>query len=219
MSAVDRDAFLARVAEGVRAAGLPEAPGVPESPPQSPERDLVELFRARAQTVNAVVHGPMPRHSVPRSVVGVAAGHDISSFATWADLPAPGVAGALSAEGYHRVEEDAGSIEQFRRNPFATVDFGVTGATAGLAESGSVVLRHHSGRSRLISALPPVHVALLRVDALFGNLASWAHAHPDSPVGTSNLVIVTGPSRTGDIEQNLNLGVHGPKHVHVVLIR
>lgn len=213
-----RDAFLARVSAGVLKADLPTAEPVSPHTPGEAVGDIVELFRNRAQVVNTVVHGPMPRHSVPRAVAGIAAGHEIETFATWDDLPAPGVASAMASEGWHRV--DPGAVEDgFGRTPLAKVDFGVTGSSAGLASSGSVVLRHHSRRSRLISALPLVHVALLRVDRIYESLAGWARAYPDALEGTANLVIVTGPSRTGDIEQHLNLGVHGPKHVHVVLIK
>lgn len=213
-----RDAFLARVSAGILKAELPNSKPVAPYSPIDDETDLVELFRNRSQLVNTVVHGPMPRHSVPRAVAGVAAGHEIETFATWDDLPAPGVSSALAAEGWHRIVldlDDGG----FGRTPMADVDFGVTGASAGLAESGSVVLRHHSGRSRLVSALPAVHVALVRVDRIYRSLADWARLYPDGPEGTANLVIVTGPSRTADIEQHLNLGVHGPKHLHVVLIK
>ena len=213
-----RDAFLARVSSGVLKAELPPAQSVSSHTPFADETDLVELFRNRAQLVNTVVHGPMPRHSVPRAVAGVAAGHEIDTYATWDDLPAPGVASALASEGWHRVVLDVAD-EGFGRTPMADVDFGVTGSSAGLAESGSVVLRHHSGRSRLVSALPSVHVALLGVDRMYRSLADWARLYPDGLEGTANLVIVTGPSRTGDIEQHLNLGVHGPKHLHVVLIK
>ena len=216
---MEREAFIDRVRDGVRAAHLPPVSDVLAELPQPQETDLVRLFRDRAQMVNTVVHGPMPRHSVPRSVVGIATGHDVETFATWEDLPAPGVAAALSTEGYERVIEDAGGVDEFRRTPYSRVDFGVTGALAGLAESGSFVLDHHSGRSRLLSVLPLIHVALVRVETIFRSIAQWAHEQPDTVSGTANLVVVTGPSRTGDIEQNLNLGVHGPKHVHVVLIK
>lgn len=216
---MNRDAFLARVSAGVLKADLPTAEPVKPHKPVDEEADVVELFRNRAQLVNTVVHGPMPRHSVPRAVAGVAAGHEIETFATWDDLPAPGVASALAAEGWHRVVRDAADEGGFGRTPMADVDFGVTGSSAGLAESGSVVLRHHSGRSRLVSALPAVHVALVRVDRIFWSLADWARLYPDAVEGSANLVIVTGPSRTADIEQHLNLGVHGPKHLHVVLIK
>jgi L-lactate dehydrogenase complex protein LldG len=213
-----RDAFLARVSAGVLQAELPSAAVVSPHTPVEDGTDLTELFRNRSQLVNTVVHGPMPRHSVPRAVAGVAAGHEIETFATWDDLPAPGVTSALASEGWHRIVSDA-KDGGFGRTPMADVDFGVTGSSAGLAESGSVVLRHHSGRSRLISALPSIHVALVRVDRIYRSLADWARAYPDALEGTANLVIVSGPSRTADIEQHLNLGVHGPKHLHVVLIK
>jgi L-lactate dehydrogenase complex protein LldG len=216
---MNRDAFLARVSAGVLKAELPAVETVTPHIAVEDETDLVELFRNRAQLVNTVVHGPMPRHSVPRAVAGIAAGHEMETFATWDDLPAPGVASALASEGWHRVDPDAIEDGGFGRTPLAKVDFGVTGSSAGLASSGSVVLRHHSRRSRLISALPLVHVALLRVDWIYESLAGWARLYPDALEGTANLVIVTGPSRTGDIEQHLNLGVHGPKHLHVVLVK
>lgn len=214
-----RDDFLARVSAGVLKAELPAAGPVSPHTPFDDGTDSVELFRNRSQLVNTVVHGPMPRHSVPRAVAGVAAGHEIETFATWDDLPAPGVASALAAEGWHRVVADDGRDGGFGRTPMADVDFGVTGSSAGLAETGSVVLRHHSGRSRLISALPAVHVVLVRVDRIYRSLADWSRLYPGGLEGTANLVIVTGPSRTADIEQHLNLGVHGPKHLHVVLIK
>ncbi|MEX1038874.1 MAG: lactate utilization protein [Acidimicrobiia bacterium] len=216
---MNRDAFLARVSAGVLKAELPPAPLVAPYTRAEDEGDMVELFRNRAQLINTVVHGPMPRHSVPRAVAGVAAGHDIETYTTWDDLPAPGVASALSVEGWSRIKSRGEDDDHFGRTPVAGADFGVTGSSAGLAESGSVVLRHHSGRSRLISALPLIHVALLRVETIYRSLADWARAYPDAVEGTANLVIVTGPSRTGDIEQHLNLGVHGPKHLHVVLIK
>lgn len=216
---MNREAFLARVSSGVLKAELPATGPVRPHTPVEDETDLVELFRNRAQLANTVVHGPMPRHSVPRAVAGVAAGHEIDTFSTWDDLPAPGVASALVSEGWHRIVPEVADDGDFGRTPMADVDFGVTSSSAGLADSGSFVLRHHSGRSRLVSALPSVHVALVRIDRIYRSLADWARLYPDGLDGTANLVIVTGPSRTGDIEQHLNLGVHGPKHLHVVLIK
>ena len=216
---VERNAFLSRVAKAINTAEIPSFDEQGHALPSRDDVDLIELFRASAQSINTVVHGPVTRHSAPRSVVGIAAGHNIESFATWDDLSAPGVSASLAAEGWTRVEADSGSGDEFRSTPYSQVDMGITGASFGLAESGSVVLRHHSGRSRLLSVLPEIHVALLAVDAIYPTLAHWAHEFPDAIDGTANLVIVSGPSRTGDIEQQLNLGVHGPRHVHVVLIK
>jgi L-lactate dehydrogenase complex protein LldG len=102
---------------------------------------------------------------------------------------------------------------------YGDVSLGVTGSIAGLAESGSVVLDHHQGQPRLASLVPETHVVLLEVSSIATTLAHWAARHPDLAARSPNLVIISGPSRTGDIEQILNLGVHGPRHLHVVLIK
>ena len=217
---MDRDVFLARVGQSAMTAVLPEALGIPDRLPDLEDEDLQTLFRERAQDVDAVVHGPVGRHGVPRAVAGIAAGHQCRSFMAWEDLPASGVASALTAAGLTRVEGEVPVETRIEHQlGYRDLDLGVTGATAGLAESGSVVLEHRPGRPRMASLVPEVHVALLDLTLMERTLVHWAHKFPESVANTANLVVVTGPSRTGDIEQQLTLGVHGPKHVHIVLIK
>lgn len=89
-------------------------------------------------------------------------------------------------------------------------------AVYGLADTGSVVLVASPEEPRARSLLPPVHVSLLREDRILPGLpelfAAVGEALP------SALAIVTGPSRSADIEQTLTVGVHGPGEVHVVLL-
>lgn len=99
-------------------------------------------------------------------------------------------------------------------------DAGVTWADWGIAETGSVVLLSAPRRSRLVSLLPPVHIALLPAERLvatrddvFARVKSGA-----SDQWPTNVVIATGPSRTADIENDLSIGVHGPGHVHVFIL-
>ena len=217
---MDRDAFLARVGKSAMSAVLPEPPDVPEPLPEIDQTDLLSLFRERAQDIDAVVHGPVGRHGVPRAVVGIASGHQCRSFMAWEDLPVSGVASALTAAGLSRTGDEVTAENRLEQQmAYHDLDLGVTGSIAGLAESGSVVLSHGRGRSRMASLVPDIHIALLEMSALERTLAHWAHKRPEAAKDTANLVIVSGPSRTGDIEQQLNLGVHGPRHVHIVIIR
>jgi L-lactate dehydrogenase complex protein LldG len=93
---------------------------------------------------------------------------------------------------------------------------GISEALYGLADTGSVVLAASPEEPRARSLLPFVHVSLLREDRILPGLEELFEA-----VGgelPSALAIVTGPSRSADIEQTLVVGVHGPGEVHVVLL-
>lgn len=217
---MDRDLFLGRVGKAAMTAKLPESPRVKAELPTMEPQDLVALFRERAQKVDAVVHGPMSAHAVPKTVVGIASGHESRSFMSWDTLPAAGVVSALASTGLERVSHDV--PEDGRTDHllgYYDLDLGITGAVAGLAESGSVVLLHGEGRPRMASLVPRIHVALLDISVMHRTLTHWVSRHPELVGETANLVVVTGPSRTGDIEQQLNLGVHGPRNVHVVMIK
>lgn len=217
---MDRDSFLTRVGRASLTSQLPDPTSLSADLPELPPADLLILFRTRCQTVNAVVHGPVTRHGVPRAVTGIATGHDVSSFMAWDELPAPGVPSALQAVGMERVDHLVPSERRVDHNlGYRDVGIGITGAEAALAESGSVVLVHGEGRPRMASLAPDVHIALVELDRLDRTLAHWARKNPTLVTETANLVLITGPSRTGDIEQQLNLGVHGPRHVHIVMIK
>jgi L-lactate dehydrogenase complex protein LldG len=124
--------------------------------------------------------------------------------------------------------EGATLVEQFAANA-AAIGFhvhrrqapeiegaGVSTALYGLASTGSVVLASSVDEPRGRSLLPDVHVTLLLEDRILPGLDElFAALGRDLP---SALAIVTGPSRSADIEQKLAVGVHGPGEVHVVLL-
>jgi L-lactate utilization protein LutC len=94
-------------------------------------------------------------------------------------------------------------------------EVGVSLAAYGLAESGSVVLRSAPDEPRTRSLLPPVHVCALPEANLLPGLAElFAELGATLP---SSVAIITGPSRSADIEQELTIGVHGPGELHIVL--
>jgi L-lactate dehydrogenase complex protein LldG len=103
-----------------------------------------------------------------------------------------------------------------RRETPAIEGAGVSTALYGLADTGSVVLASSAEEPRARSLLPEVHVTLLHEDRILPGLDElFATLGNDLP---SALAIVTGPSRSADIEQKLAVGVHGPGEVHVVLL-
>ena len=103
-----------------------------------------------------------------------------------------------------------------RGEPPALPDASVSRALYGLADTGSVVLAASPGEPRARSLLAPVHLSLLAEDRILPDLAAlFAVIGADLP---SALAIVTGPSRSADIEQRLVVGVHGPGEEHVALL-
>jgi len=100
----------------------------------------------------------------------------------------------------------------------AGADVGITAALGGSAETGTLLLPPHTPDERAVSLVPPVHIALLERDRLQEDVASlFALWEKEGPVAGS-AVLVTGPSRTADIEKELVLGVHGPGALIVVLV-
>ena len=101
------------------------------------------------------------------------------------------------------------------REPCARADAGITGAEYALAETGTVVISSGEDKARATSLLPPVHIVLLPESHILPSIFEWVRLRPD-PM-PANLVLVSGPSKTADIEQTLIVGVHGPKRFIVVV--
>ena len=90
-----------------------------------------------------------------------------------------------------------------------------------MADTGSCMIACPTAEDRLLCYLPPACVVIAKVDQLAEHLpAAWATIAPRvaDPTSRGEFVIVTGPSRTADIEKILILGVHGPKRLVVMLI-
>ncbi len=94
---------------------------------------------------------------------------------------------------------------------------GITGAYAGLADTGSLVLLGGQGKPLTASLLPEIHIAILWEEHIYEDLnqvLTWKDLRM-APAA----VLITGPSRTSDIEMTLTIGVHGPGELHVICIR
>jgi len=111
------------------------------------------------------------------------------------------------------------SAEKALKNPvgdYASAEICIEEVLAGIAETGSLVCSSDEGRAVQASLLPARHVALLPAEKIFATLDDFfAGVAADPP---TNLTLITGPSRTADIELTLAIGVHGPGQLDILVI-
>ncbi len=127
-----------------------------------------------------------------------------------------------------KVDSDPESLAAFARERlrqvFVDADMGISGANIAIADTGTLVLVSNEGNARLVTTLPPIHVAIVGYEKLVENLrdaVSILEVLPRSATGqkiTSYVSMITGPSRTADVEKVLTLGMHGPKELHIVFV-
>jgi L-lactate utilization protein LutC len=108
-------------------------------------------------------------------------------------------------------------LEDFK-DVAARSDIGLSTAESAIAETGSLVLTGGAGKGRTVTLLPPTYVALVPADRILRTVPEAIEKYAGGGTLPANLCFHTGPSRSGDIEMTLTIGVHGPGDVHVVLV-
>lgn len=108
-------------------------------------------------------------------------------------------------------------LEDFREVA-GRADIGLSTAEWAIAETGSLVLESGPGKGRAVAILPPTYVAVVPVERLVRTVSEAIRMYAKRNSLPQNLCFHTGPSRSGDIEQSLATGVHGPGEVHVLLV-
>lgn len=109
-----------------------------------------------------------------------------------------------------------------RSSTASEAELGISGADYGLSDTGTLVLRALVGQDRSTSLLPPIHVAIIESERILGDLdeliARLSRGLEERGGLDSCLTLITGPSKTADIELNLVLGVHGPRDLRVIVL-
>lgn len=116
------------------------------------------------------------------------------------------------------IQQSGHTDRETLRAACATADVGITSVDYALAETGSFVMISSPQEARLVSLLPPVHVAIFPRSKILANLDELLGILPLPAEQTSSMVLITGSSRTADIEQILIRGVHGPGEVHAIIV-
>lgn len=109
-------------------------------------------------------------------------------------------------------------IEEWKDDLFKNIDVGITTTRGGIAETGSLILWPDEQEPRLLSLVPPVHIALLKADEIYHTFAEAMHEQNWSTQMPTNALLISGPSKTADIEQTLAYGIHGPRQLIVLIL-
>ena len=105
-----------------------------------------------------------------------------------------------------------------KQDLFERAEVGITTAAAGIASSGSLVIWPSDKEPRLLSLVPAIHIAIIFKAQIYDNFSQVMRDQHWSKTMPSNVVLVSGPSKTADIEQVLAYGVHGPSQLITLII-
>lgn len=186
------------------------------------KEELIEVFIQNLNALNTEVDR-VDRKDFESVLEKVIQKFNIKSSVLWDDERLHGlqIPSTFDSKGIEHLVWQASISEDTLRETAARVDLGITYADMGLAETGSVVLFNGGGKGRPVSLLPPVYLCILSEDTIVPRLTQAMQTiRQQVPQGLPACInFITGPSRTGDIEMDLALGVHGPGKVHVVLLK
>ena len=175
--------------------------------PKDDGADLAARFKARAQTLASTVDEVAGLSAVPAAV---------ARYLEERGLDKEGVCWPeFAALDWH-----AHGIVLDPRAPGGTEKLGLTGAFCAIAETGTLVLVSGPRTPAATSLLPDTHIAVLAISSLCAGMEEAFDLLRKQDGGLSRAVnFISGPSRTGDIEQTVVLGAHGPYRVHVILLQ
>ena len=108
-------------------------------------------------------------------------------------------------------------VETFKDELFQSIDVGLTSTRGGVADTGAIVLWPTPAEPRLLSLVPPVHVAVLDAGSIHNSLSEMIEVENWDKAMPTNALLISGPSKTADIEFTLVFGVHGPKELAVII--
>lgn len=213
-----RDAILKRLRE--RADGPLTAPGsdfaVVTGRGWSPAQRLERFERLITSVHGEVIHAAA--ESWIDALVRVLADKGVRRLALGREHPVARAARSALADSAIELVDVDRDIDGWRRELFEAVDAGLTSTLGGIAETGSLWLWPTPDEPRLLSLVPPLHIAVLDAEALEDTLFDVIERHGWAGGMPTNALLISGPSKTADIEQTLAYGVHGPREL-VVLVR
>jgi L-lactate utilization protein LutC len=218
-----RDDFLQRVRQAVAEGNRPgsSAP-IPERGTlgyQGAGSDAAARFCEQLGMAGGVAHRVPDREAAASRIIELVQARNVRKALLGGQplIDALGLPERLGALEISATTENAFATAAECKEPFFAADIGITGVDYLVAETGSVVLLARPQTSRSVSLLPPVHIAVAEASQVLPDLFDLFERLPPGEM-PSCVSLITGPSKTGDIELKLVTGVHGPGEIHVVLV-
>ncbi|MGQ9550255.1 MAG: LutC/YkgG family protein [Roseiflexus sp.] len=189
--------------------------------------DMVQQFAAELTKLQANPHVCTDDEAALDVMTGLLEQYQAQEVITWDfdRIALPGLAELLQQRGVTRFdgwvagspEQRAALLQTHERAPVC-----IAGVDVAIAESATLVIHSGAGRARMASLLAPVFIAIVRREQVVRGLGEAIERikqmYGDVFADASALTLITGPSRTADIELTLTLGVHGPREVHTIII-
>ncbi len=218
MPGLSREELLGQVRAALGRAAMPAPDPIDYEPARLAHADgALERFNEMAAQAGTIVHqsdGPETTARIVTELVEQVA----AKLVTLEQRDFAGrdeIVSALTAAGVRVASETIDDDVLF------SADVGITSVRWAIAETGSVVVAAGPESRRMISLAPPICIAIVDEEQILPDLLDWAQRQrPDNEAPVpSQQVLITGPSKTGDIELHPVIGMHGPEQVHVVLVR
>ena len=210
---MSRDNILHKVRTALgRSAGqvVADVPPVRLRVPEAAMEDRIALMMARVEAL-AGKRARVPSMEAAREFVAAAVAGKTAAASNAPYLVECGIAGLPGVRSGVRAVDELKEL-------CAGVDIGITSADYALSDTGTLVMLASPAEARLVSLLPPAHLAVVPKERILTGLDELFTILPDPAAQTSSMVLITGPSRTADIEQILVRGVHGPGQLTVVIV-
>jgi L-lactate dehydrogenase complex protein LldG len=191
---------------------------------ESPDA-LLERFTRELTALKGEVHPVNGDEEARGKVIELLEFYQAESIIAWdfAHIPVDGLESAIRAAGIEIIQPD--THDEMRMETLsisAEAQVGLTGADAAAATTGTLIFTTAPGKGRIPTVLAPVHIAVITLDQLVARIESWVAAQRANGLpltDSANVCFISGPSRTGDIEMEMILGVHGPGELRVIVKR
>lgn len=211
---------------------FPDAPPRPKQyqpvalVPDESQDGLIELFSQQTKALLGEMFIADDNDAACQQVLELLKSHNTTDLLAWdfAHIPVLGLKAAIESTGItiHYTE----THDEFRTEVIESIrhaQVGLTGADAAIAATGTLIVSTGPGKGRIPTVLAPNYIVVIEAAQLLPRLENWVAQQRADNLSLfrdhANVCFISGPSRTGDIEMTLILGVHGPGRVQIIVKR